>query len=160
MAGVVVAGETEGRVGCARTGIRHSLRRSLTAEYSAWEVEAHLEAGRETDGAPAETDVAGRQRLLSAAATAAAQHRRRPMRKRRPLQAADEWHSPTQDTCPCTLGSIPRPHRRKHPQLRAAACACHADWSSSRWDPCAMPCRTDALPGRMTRMGRACGICA
>ena len=159
-----MAGETEGRVGCARTGSRHFLHRSLmmatpprTAKHLAREVETCLEAEHETDGAPVETDVAGRQSLRSAAATAATLHRRRS-RKRWPLQAADERHSPTQDTCPYTLESIPRPRRRKGRQLRPAARACHADWSSSRLDLRA--CRRDEHPGRTTRMGRACGRCA
>ena len=128
-----------------------------TAKHLAREVETCLEAEHETDGAPVETDVAGRQSLRSAAATAATLHRRRS-RKRWPLQAADERHSPTQDTCPYTLESIPRPRRRKGRQLRPAARACHADWSSSRLDLRA--CRRDEHPGRTTRMGRACGRCA
>ena len=145
-------------MGCARTCSGHFLHRSLmmatpprTAEHLAREVEACLEAEHETDGAPVETDVARRQSLRSAAATAATLHRRRS-RKRWPLQAADERHSPTQDTCPYTLESIPRPRRRKGRQLRPAACACHADWSSSRLDLRA--CRRDEHPGRTTRMGR------
>jgi len=165
MAAVVAACETEGRVGCARTGSRHLRRRSLTAtpprtaEHLARvrEEGARSVAEHATDGAPFETDVA-RQSLPSAAATAATQQRRRPMRKRRPLQAADERHSPTQDTCPYTLESIPRPLRRKGHQPRAAACACHADWSSSRLDLRAY--RTEEHPGRRTRTGRACGRCA
>ena len=165
--GGVGDGEMEGRVGCARTrSRRHFLRQSLkaTPRRTAERLEREAEAEHETDGAP--VDAAPRRRR-SAAATATAQHRQPPMRKRRPLQAADEWHWPTQDTFPYTSDSIPRPHRLKGRAVRrlparrppAASCACYtADWSSSRL--VLRACRTDEHPGRMPRTGRARGRCA
>ena len=150
--GRVVDGETEGRVGCARTrSRRHLLRQSLkaTPRRTVERLEREVEAEPETDGAPVDAALR-RRRSAGATATATAQHCQPPMRKRRPLQASDEWHWPNPDTFPYTSESIPRPHRLKGrrpavrllPALRPPAAAC------------------DEHPGRMPRTGRACGRCA